>query len=218
MLPYQDKKAAQQGLQGKHFGVTAVFSSQEIYSLTNGEFSALQTAWMEDCSSIYSHARLRKALPKPDRGNHNPAYGSWEIPRESLIGRCLVFLLYLIINMYQPTCMFGTSQMHLAKPVLDSWEIYKNSDPKPSSNKWSDFWGEGQCQLPPLTLDRTVHVLEQEYTSVHFSASASLKHSVRKHQWATYVWSELPLLWTSLFSWVSTDKTQTHPIQEHPWF
>lgn len=39
-----------------------------------GEFSAFQTAWMEACSSIYSHARLRKALTKPGQGNHNPAY------------------------------------------------------------------------------------------------------------------------------------------------
>lgn len=168
---------------------------------------------MEACSSIYSHARLRKALPKPDQGNHRSAYGSWEITPENLVGRCLVFLTRYCT--WSSTCMFGTRRMHLAKLVLDSWEICQNPDPKPSCNKRSNFWRKGQCQLPHLTWSRSVHVLEQEYITVHFSASASLKHSVGKHQWATYVWSELPLLWNSLLSWVSMGKTQTHPIQEH---
>lgn len=193
-------------------------SPHEIYSLTKGEFSAFQTAWMEACSGIYSHARLRKALPKPEQGNHNPAYGSWEISPENLVGRCLVFLTGYCT--WSSTCMFGTSQMHLQNQYWTCRKYSKTQIPNPvvTNGQISEEKASASCHTSSWT---ELHVLEQEYISMHFSASASLKYSVGKHQGATYMWSELPFFWTSLFSWekkkcLSPLTKQTHPMQEFP--
>lgn len=220
MLSYQDKKQLNKSARKTFWSYCCVLLSGNlqphkggIFSLPNSMDGSLQqhlfTCQVKEGSAKAKPRKLQLSL--------------WILrnpPTENLVGRCLVFLARYCT--WSSARMFGTSQMHSAKPALDLWEIYKNPDPQPNSNKWSNFWEEGQCQLPHLSLDRSVYVLEQEHDSVHFSwggfclpQTLSGKTSVGN---LCVIWIATVLDFSLLLSihWQNTDSS--HTGASIPWF